>query len=686
MTELVRMTYGSTGGSKSNALGMRPMQAQVYGARAAQFILLKAPPAAGKSRALMFVALDKLENQGVRKVIVAVPETSIGGSFRSTDLSSHGYYYDWEVDGRWNLCLTGEEGKSNSQKVKTFEEFMKSDARVIVCTHATFRFAFEAIVKEHGVEAFDDCLIAIDEFHHVAASDDNRLGEILRRTLTRERAHVMAMTGSYFRGDSLPVLRPEDEAKFRIVKYSYYDQLEGYEHLKSLGISYAFYKGRYISTLMDVLDTDKKTIIHIPHRGSAEAFDHKNNEVGLIMDAIGERIGQCPDTGFDLVRRADGRVLKIADLVDDGPGRDELKAVLSREIKGHDGKRDDKADRDKVDIIIALGMAKEGFDWPWCEHALTIGYRNSLTEIIQIIGRATRDAPWKIHAQFTNLVAEPGVETGVVADAVNDMLKAISGSLLMEQVLAPNFKFYRREDGDIREPVHVDKDGRVNIGIGGLMEPPTPRSQAIVESDMQDLVAKACQAMGRRVVGDDVAPEVATQLVLTEIVESSYENLTPDETEAIRQDLAARMNIIGMAKREAEKAASTASHNAEEDDDEPKANTSLMDMVKRFVNVKEIDIDLIDSINPFKEGFDVASRALDAPLLDAIRNAMVSQRINMSEDEALTLWPRIKRFRAQEGRPPNPDSDDALEQRLGEAHAYIRNKKAEHLRAQAVGE
>lgn len=130
-----------------------------------------------------------------------------------------------------------------------------------------------------------------------------------------------------------------------------------------------------------------------------------------------------------------------------------MKAALQREVRGADGKRDHVADRAKVDIIVALGMAKEGFDWVWCEHALTIGYRNSLTEIVQIVGRATRDAPGKTHAQFTNLVAEPGVETTVVADAVNDMLKAISGALLMEQVLAPNFRFYRREDGDIREPV-----------------------------------------------------------------------------------------------------------------------------------------------------------------------------------------------------------------------------------------
>ena len=685
MVDLVRMTYGHSGAdAKTNSLGQRPMQARVYEARAAQFLLLKAPPAAGKSRALMFLALDKLENQGVKKVIVAVPETSIGSSFRSTDLTSYGFWADWEVKPQWNLCLSGEDSMAKSQKVKAFEAFIDSDASVIVCTHATFRFAFDAIEKARGVEVFDDCMIAIDEFHHVAAADDNRLGEILRKLLAREKAHVMAMTGSYFRGDSVPVLRPEDEARFKSITYSYYEQLEGYEHLKSLGISYSFYRGRYISAIPDVLDTDRKTIIHIPHRGSAEAFGEKHDEVGLIMGAIGEHVGRDPDTGFDLVKRAsDGKVLKIADLVDDGDGRSRIKAALQAEAKGSDGKRDDEADRAKVDIIIALGMAKEGFDWPWCEHALTIGYRNSLTEIVQIIGRATRDAPGKPHAQFTNLVAEPGVETTVVADAVNDMLKAISGAMLMEQVLAPNFKFYRREDGDIRAPLETTKDGTVHIGIRGLMEPPTPRARAIVENDMNELVAKACQAMDRRVVADDVAPEVATQMVLTDIIETTYENLSDDETESVRQDLAARMNLIGMAKRASQEGGFA--EEGEEYDAEPSENLSLMNMVKRFVNVRELDIDLIDSVNPFKEGFDVASRAFDTPLLKTIQDAMISQRIQMTEKEALTLWPRIKRFRAQEGREPNPHSADPLEKRLAEAHAYIKTKKAERQRAAQSG-
>lgn len=689
MVEVVSMAYGRTGASKTtNALGQRPMQERAYAARGAQFLLLKAPPAAGKSRALMFVALDKMNNQGLAKTIVCVPETSIGGSFRSTDLTSYGFDANWEVEPNWNLCLSGTEDGSTGQKVKAFQDFLASDAKVLICTHATFRFGFDAIEKEKGVEAFDNVFIAIDEFHHVSAADNNRLGEILRRLITREQAHVMAMTGSYFRGDAVPVLRPEDEDKFTTVTYSYYEQLDGYEFLKSLGINYSFYKGNYINGLPEVLDTDLKTIIHIPHRGSAEAFDDKYGEVGRILDLIGKHIGREPETGFDLVETTDGRVLKIADLVDDGPERDIVKAALSREIKAKDGKRDDKADREKVDVIIALGMAKEGFDWVWCEHALTIGYRASLTEIIQIIGRATRDAPGKLTARFTNLVAEPGVETGLVADAVNDMLKAISGALLMEQVLAPNFKFYRREDGDIRDPISVDGQGTVTIGIKGLMEPPTDRARDICEKDMHELVAKACQAMDRRTVAPDVAPEVANQMVLTEIIEHSYPNLNADETEAIRQDLAARMNILTLARREAEQSFAETqvdydSAGRDDDDNEASPNT-LLKLVKKFINVQELDIDLIDSVNTFKERFEIASKALDASILQHIQSAMVAQRIQMTDDEARTLWPRIKRFRAIEGREPNVHSADALEKRMAEALAWLKAKKAEALRAQMV--
>lgn len=692
MVEMLNVTYGKST-AKTNALGQRPMQARTYEARAAQFLLLKAPPAAGKSRALMFVALDKMQHQGLAKTIVCVPETSIGGSFRSTELARDGFEADWEVDDRWNLCLTGED--ADKQKVKAFAAFMNSDAKVLVCTHATFRFGFDDVVRNIGIEAFDNCFIAIDEFHHVSASDNNRLGVILRSLITRAKCHVMAMTGSYFRGDADPVLRAEDEDRFTKITYSYYEQLEGYEFLKALGINYEFYKGKYINGLPGVLNSDLKTIVHIPHRGASEAFDDKYNELGKIIDFLGEHEGRDPETGFDLVRRSDGRLLKVADLVDDGPGRDIVKASLTREIKGPDGRRDDAADRAKVDIIIALGMAKEGFDWVWCEHALTIGYRSSLTEIVQIIGRATRDAPGKPKALFTNLVAEPGVETGIVTDAVNDMLKAISGSLLMEQVLAPNFKFYRREDGDVRAPIGTDSEGNVTIGIRGLIEPPTDRAREICEKDMQDLMATAYQEMDRRVLAPDTAPEVATQMVLSDIIERRYETLNPEETESIRQHLAAQMNVLTLARKEAERtfaegqsplngASARLESDVSDEEGLGTAPNTLLEMVRKFINVRDIDVELIDSVNTFQERFEVASKSLNAELLAHVQSAMVALRINMTGDEARTLWPRIKAFRVAEGREPNVHSADPLEKRMAEAQAWLKAEKAKRLREGAL--
>ena len=197
MPNLIDVSYAQTGESTSiNNMGMRAMQARAYEARASQYLLIKAPPASGKSRALMFIALDKLHNQGVQKAIVAVPERSIGGSFSNTALSDDGFFTDWEVEERNNLCSDG-----NSSKVQAFKRFLKDDSRVLVCTHATLRFACAELEDTD----FDNVLLAIDEFHHVSADGENVLGETLRSLIANSTAHIVAMTGSYFRGDSVPI-------------------------------------------------------------------------------------------------------------------------------------------------------------------------------------------------------------------------------------------------------------------------------------------------------------------------------------------------------------------------------------------------------------------------------------------------------------------------------------------------
>lgn len=365
----VSVTYARNGSStKANALGMRPMQERAYEKRGEQYLLIKSPPASGKSRALMFIALDKLHNQGLKQAIIVVPEKAIGASFNDEALSKFGFWTDWTVAPKWNLCNAP--GSDNGGKVNSVEAFLKSGDKVLVCTHATFRFA----VDRFGVEAFDDRLIAVDEFHHVSANPDNKLGLHLGQFIARDRVHIVAMTGSYFRGDAEAVLAPQDESKFDTVTYTYYEQLNGYEYLKQLDIGYFFYNGPYTDDILKVLDPAEKTIIHIPNVNSRESMGDKIKEVEHILHELGEWEGSDPVTGFQLVKTPEGRVLRIADLVDDDPAkRDRVTAALKDPAQ--------KNNRDHVDIIIALGMAKEGLDWIWCEHALTVGYRSSLAEL-----------------------------------------------------------------------------------------------------------------------------------------------------------------------------------------------------------------------------------------------------------------------------------------------------------------
>ncbi len=619
------------------------MQAKAYQARSAQYILLKAPPASGKSRALMFIALDKLINQGIKKVIVAVPESSIGNSFRPTELIKYGFYANWELNDRFNLCTPGTE----KSKVKAFISFLESEERVLICTHATLRFAFE------GIEAKDlnDCLIAIDEFHHVSADGDNRLGEVIRSLLKYSSAHIIAMTGSYFRGDSVPVLLPEDEAKFTKVTYNYYEQLNGYEYLKTLGIGYHFYRGRYwmpneksgISALEEILDENQKTIVHIPSVNSAESSKQKYEEVNHIIDCIGEMEYQDSETKIMYVKsKRSGRILKIADLVNDDPrSRDQVVAYL-RGVSSPDD----------IDIIIALGMAKEGFDWPYCEHALTIGYRGSLTEIIQIIGRATRDSSNKSHAQFTNLIASPDAEDDDVKIAVNNMLKAITASLLMEQVLAPTYKFKAKDEFS-----GGDDDDDDTIEIRGFKTPTSQRAKEIIESDLNDLKAKILQNDNMlKAMPGNIEPEVINTVLIPKIIREVYPDLSEEDVEAVRQHVVVDSVI---------KAGSVVEEGGKK----------FVRLANSFINIEDIHIDLIDSINPFQRAFEILSKNVTVKMLKAIQDTINVTKFEMSEEEAVILWPKIVEFRRNTGEEPSLQSYDQNEVRMAAALLFLREAK-----------
>jgi superfamily II DNA or RNA helicase len=641
MPNIVDVTYNQTGKSTSiNTMGMREMQSRAFESRDANYLLLKAPPASGKSRALMFLALDKLINQGIKKVIVAVPERSIGSSFSKTDLKKDGFFANWEPNDINNLCIPGEDGSKS--KVQAFHNFMDSDDSILICTHATLRFACDSIDETK----FDKVLLAIDEFHHVSADVNNRLGELLKVIMNKSTAHIIAMTGSYFRGDSVPVLTPENEEKFTKVTYNYYEQLNGYSHLKSLGIGYHFYSGKYTSAILDVLDTDKKTIIHIPNVNSGESTKQKHDEVDFIIDSIGKVIKQDSETGVIFVERhSDCKVLKVADLVEDnGRERDKIVNYL-RKIKSVDD----------LDLIIALGMAKEGFDWSFCEHALTIGYRGSLTEIIQIIGRCTRDSNNKTHAQFTNLIAQPEAIQDDVKTATNNMLKAITASLLMEQVLAPNFKFKTKLDND-------DEDIKPGeIKIRGFKEPSSKRVKDIVESDLNDLKASILQddTMLKAMPGN-IDPEVINKVLIPKIIRVKYPELSDEEIEEIRQYVVVDSVIKSGEIKEV-------------------GDQRFIRMTDKFINIDDIHIDLIDCINPFQKAFEILSKSVTTNVLKVIQDTIEATRIKMDFEEAKILWVKIIEFRKLHGKEPSLNSNNPLERRMAECIIYLKEEKRKRL-------
>lgn len=673
----VSVNYAANGSStKSNELGMRVMQERAYEKRGEQYLLIKSPPASGKSRALMFIALDKLNHQGIKKAIIVVPEKSIGASFNDEPLTKYGFYYDWHVKAKWNLCNAP--GDDNGGKVASVKAFLESNDQALVCTHATFRFA----VDKYGVEVFDDCLIAVDEFHHVSANPENKLGAHLGQFISRDKVHIVAMTGSYFRGDAEAVLSPEDESKFESVTYTYYEQLNGYQYLKQLDIGYYFYSGAYSDDILKVLDPNEKTIIHIPNVNSRESTKDKIKEVEHIIHELGDWQGIDPATGFHLVKRADGKILRIADLVDDDPNRrDKVSAALKDPSQ--------KNNRDHVDIIIALGMAKEGFDWIWCEHALTVGYRSSLTEIIQIIGRATRDAEGKTRSRFTNLIAEPDASEEAVTDAINDTLKAIAASLLMEQVLAPKFNFtIKRPDSKPQEGFDYGEGGydpsRANVGfneesgqfqieIKGLFEPKSKEATHIVQEDLNEVITSFVQdkvSLERGLFDEELIPEELTQLRMGKIIKDKYPDLSADDQEAVRQHAIAALNITQQAKK-------AMNPNAEPS---TTMNMALIHGIRKFsMDVRDLDIDLIDRINPFGEAYAILAKAMNEESLKQVASVIAGKKVNLTLEEARELSKRALKFKQERGRLPSITAADPWEKKMAEGVAFLARMKAEQI-------
>ena len=418
-------------------------------------------------------------------------------------------------------------------------------------------------------------------------------------------------------------------------------------------MGFHFYNGVYLNALQDpkVLDLSKKTIIYIPNVNSAESTKEKYMEVDHILSCIGS-YEFTDEYGIYHIKASNGNVLRIADLVNniDYEQRDKIMGYL-RNIKGPED----------IDMIIALGMAKEGFDWPYCETTLTIGYRGSLTEIVQIIGRCTRDSINKEHAQFINLVAEPNANREEIVESVNNILKAISASLLMEEVIAPKYNFKPKElDNNGNDSSQPNDDGRGHtIFIDGFHEIKSDKVRDIIENDIVDIKARILQDPE---IQHAIAQNVPAETINNGLIPKVVREIVPDLTEEEKEELSTYIVID-----------SVLSHRDVKDINGQK----FLQFTDRLINVADLNLDLIYSVNPFMDAYEIMSKNLDAKVFKSIQTYIKSMRVDVTDDEAKVLWPKVTEFAKKMQREPNLDSNDPYERRLAEVLLYAKRRMLE---------
>lgn len=111
-------------------------------------------------------------------------------------------------------------------------------------------------------------------------------------------------------------------------------------------------------------------------------------------------------------------------------------------------------------------------------------------------------------------------------------------------------------------------------------------------------------------------------------------------------------------------------------------SNQFIKMGDKFINIESLDIDLIDSVNPFHGAYEILSKSVDAAVLKTIQQTVRASQANVSEEEAVMLWPRIKAFRVEHQREPSLNSSDPIEQRYADVLAYIRRMKQQRMAQQ----
>ena len=257
----------------------------------------------------------------------------------------------------------------------------------------------------------------------------------------------------------------------------------------------------------------------------------------------------------------------------------------------------------------------------------------------------------------------------------------------MEQVLAPRFNFTPKtpqsgpqEGFDYGEGGYDPKgnnigfneaSGQFHVEIKGLVTPESPEAVRICKEDINEVITAFVQdkpTIERGLFDENTLPEELTQVRMGKIVKDKYPDLSETDQEAIRQHAIAALALTQKARQLVEGGG----------DDTLKGNTAIIDGVRKFaMDVRELDIDLIDSINPFEAAYNVLAKAMSEGTLKQVAAAISAKRTSLSPEEARDLAIRAVKFKKERGRVPAITSSDPWEKKLAEgAAAFARHKAA----------
>jgi hypothetical protein len=213
--------------------------------------------------------------------------------------------------------------------------------------------------------------------------------------------------------------------------------------------------------------------------------------------------------------------------------------------------------------------------------------------------------------------------------------------------------------------------GQFQIEIKGLAEPKSKEATRICKEDLNEVIAAFVQdktALERGLFDEEMVPQELTQVRMGKIIQDKYPELNEEDHEAVRQHAIAALNLTQQAKKVA--------LGGDVNNTEQAANTALIDGVRKYaMDMRELDIDLIDSINPFGEAYAILAKTMSEESLKQVAAAIAAKRTSLTPEEAKELAVRAFRFKKERGRLPSLTSQDAWERRMAEgAAAFVRYK------------